>query len=630
MLKKLNHYVARLSMFLIMVALIAGMVGCGGVTRYGLTMATNPVGGGTATDLTNASPYTAGTVVSIKAVAAAGYQFVNWTAPAGTFTHASAAQTIFTMPAQNVTVTANFVTAYGLTMATNPVGGGTATDLTNASPYTAGTVASIKAVAAAGYQFVNWTAPAGTFGNATAAMTTFTMPAQNITVTANFEPSFYGGSGTEGDPYQIANWHHLHNVRDYLDDHFILMNDLDSTTAGYEELASSTANYGKGWQPIGSSDDPFTGTFDGQGYEISDLSISRPDEGDVGFFGHVDREGVIEDVGVVNVAVTGSTQVGGLVGASNGTVSNSFSTGSVTGNSSVGGLVGENSGTVSNSFSTGSVTGEYYEYDVGGLVGINSGTVSNSCSTGSVTGNGPVGGLVGANWEGTVSDSFSTGSVTGSTQVGGLVGTNVGNVSNSYSTGNVTGSIYVGGLVGHKGYGTVSNSYSTGNVTGNECVGGLVGNNWDTISKCYSTGSVTGSTQVGGLVGWNYGTVSNCYATGSVTGIHWVGGLVGWNYDKSTVSNSYSCGNVTGDVKIGGLVGENYSTVSNSFWDTETSGQATSDGGTGKNTTEMKGTATFSGVGWNIIAVANPGTRNSAYIWNIVDDETYPFLSWQP
>ncbi|MGB5925653.1 MAG: fibronectin type III domain-containing protein [Dehalococcoidia bacterium] len=182
-----HRYVTRVSIFLIAVALIAGMVGCGGgVIGYNLTMAANPVGGGTATDLTNASPYTAGTAVSIKAVAAAGYRFVNWTAPAGTFANSNAAETTFTIPAQHVTVTANFVRVYNLTMAVAPPGSGTATDLTNASPYTAGTGVSIKAVAAAGYQFVNWTAPAGTFANSNAAETTFTMPAQNVAVTANF------------------------------------------------------------------------------------------------------------------------------------------------------------------------------------------------------------------------------------------------------------------------------------------------------------------------------------------------------------------------------------------------------------------------------------------------------------
>jgi len=76
---------------------------------------------------------------------------------------------------------------YNLTMAADPEAGGTATDLTNESPYTEGTEVSIKAEAAEGYGFVNWTAPAGGFDNASAAETTFTMPAQNVTVTANFE-----------------------------------------------------------------------------------------------------------------------------------------------------------------------------------------------------------------------------------------------------------------------------------------------------------------------------------------------------------------------------------------------------------------------------------------------------------
>jgi hypothetical protein len=86
---------------------------------------------------------------------------------------------------------------------------------------------------------------------------------------------------------------------------------------------------------------------------------------------------------------------------------------------------------------------------------------------------------------------------------------------------------------------------------------------------------------------------------------------------------------VTGNSSVGGLVGRNIGTVSDSFWDTLTSGQATSNGGTGKTTTEMKNITTFSGAGWNIIAVANPGTRNPSYTWNVVNGQTYPFLSWQ-
>jgi uncharacterized repeat protein (TIGR02543 family) len=364
MLEKLNHYVKRLSVFLITVALIVGMVGCGEVTpptRYNLTMAVAPAGNGTATDLTNASPYTAGTVVGIKAVAAAGYRFVNWTAPAGTFVNANATQTTFTMPAQNITVTANFV---------------------------------------------------------------------------------------EGQ--LIRDWYDLHAIRNNLGGSYLLTNDLDSTTAGYEELASETANEGKGWEPIGTFDNPFTWTFDGQGYEIRDLFINRPDENDVGLFGYVGWGGVIKNLGVVNVTVTGQWSVGGLVGRNSdyGTVSNSYSTGSVSGDNYVGGLVG----------------GNYYG--------------------------------------GNVTHSYSTGSVTGNLRVGGLVGGNYGIVSNSYSTGNVSGDDYVGGLVGYS-YASVSNSYSTGNVTGNEDVGGLVGYNQGSVSNSFWDTKTSGQATSDGGTGKN-------------------------------------------------------------------------------------------------------------------------------
>jgi hypothetical protein len=222
-------------------------------------------------------------------------------------------------------------------------------------------------------------------------------------------------------------------------------------------------------------------------------------------------------------------------------------------------------------------------------------------------------------------------SITGDSFLGGLVGNNrEGTVNHCYATGNVDGNYeYVGGLLGQNYYGTVSNSHAIVNVIGYELVGGLTGwNAAGTVSESYSTGTVSGAIQVGGLVGRNGGIVNNSYATGSVTGKDGVGGLVGKN-NFGTVSNSYSTGSVTGNELVGGLAGENRGTVSKSFWDTETSGQATSAGGTGKTTAEMKTIATFSGAGWNIIAVALNET-NPAYIWNIVDDVTYPFLSWQP
>jgi len=432
-----HHYLLRVSVFLITVALIAGMVGCAPV-QYDLTISSTE-GGEVTTPGEDTFTYNEGTVVNLVAEPEDGYHFVNWT----------------------------------------------------------GDVSAIASV--------------------NAAITTITMGG-DYSILANF--------GLE--IWEIRDWYDLDAIRNNLGDRYILMNDLDSTTAGYMELASETANQGRGWEPIGTADDQFTGSLNGRGYEIKDLFIDRPDEIPVGLFGEVGQEGVTKDIGVVNITVIGDDYVGGLVGHSDGTVSNSYSTGSVTGEEYVGSLVGHNGGIVNNSYSSGSVTGDSR---IGGLVGWNQATLSNSYSSCSVTGNWSVGGLVGDNWyyESTVGNSYSTGSVTGGSRVGGLVGVNY--------------------------YGSVTHSYSTG--------------------------SVTGSSQVGGLVGYNKGTVSN------------------------------------------------------SFWDTETSGQATSDGGTGKTTAEMMDVATFTDTEtqgldepWDITAVAL-GQTNPAHTWNIVDGETYPFLSWE-
>jgi hypothetical protein len=99
-------------------------------------------------------------------------------------------------------------------------------------------------------------------------------------------------------------------------------------------------------------------------------------------------------------------------------------------------------------------------------------------------------------------------------------------------------------------------------------------------------------------------------------------------YNRGVVRNCYSTGTVSGEGYVGGLVAGDEGTVDGSFWDVETSGQASSAAGTGKTTAEMKDIATFTDVDWDIIAVA-PGERNTAYTWNIVDGQTYPFLSWE-
>jgi hypothetical protein len=91
---------------------------------------------------------------------------------------------------------------------------------------------------------------------------------------------------------------------------------------------------------------------------------------------------------------------------------------------------------------------------------------------------------------------------------------------------------------------------------------------------------------------------------------------------------------VSGNSSVGGLAGYNNATVSNSFWDTETSGQSSSDGGTGKTTAEMKNVDTFtdlSTVGldstWDFVGNPNDDTGNDDY-WDIdgTTNDGYPYL----
>jgi len=153
--------------------------------QYELTISST-TGGSVTTPGEGVYIYYGVTVVHLLAEAEAGYEFAKWTASAGEFGDESAAETTFTMPTQDVTITAHFEEVYELTMAADPGGGGNATDLTDESPYAEDAEVSIKAVANTGYGFVSWTAPAGDFADATAEETTFTMPAQAVTVTAHF------------------------------------------------------------------------------------------------------------------------------------------------------------------------------------------------------------------------------------------------------------------------------------------------------------------------------------------------------------------------------------------------------------------------------------------------------------
>ncbi len=340
------------------------------------------------------------------------------------------------------------------------------------------------------------------------------------------------------------------------------------------------------WTPIGTSDDPFTGIFDGGNHTISGLYIDSSSEY-AGLFGYVSGAGTVKNL-TVSGSVTGSgNYTGGIVGWNNGTVSNCTNNANVTGNGAyTGGVVGLNSiGAVTNCDNTGTVSGGSF---IGGVVGLNSiGAVTNCDNTGTVSGGNEIGGVVGYNGNpnggATVTNCCNTGDVSGGTHTsGGVVGCNYSSVSNCYNTGAVSGSQCTGGVMGINAHsGTVESCYNTGAVTVTDsgsgsitypCGGGVVGwNITGTVTNSYNTGAVTGGRYTGGVVGYNSSSISNCYNTGDVTGggIR-TGGVVGWNIE-GTVENSYNTGTVSGGQYIGGVAGENggTSTVSNCYYLTQ-------------------------------------------------------------
>ncbi len=366
------------------------------------------------------------------------------------------------------------------------------------------------------------------------------------------------GSGTENDPYQVENLCHLRDVKVLTQSHYIQVKDINGWV---------TRTWENGFTPIKN----FSGTYDGNGYKISNLKVggASGEPENTGLFSKL-QGGLLKSVKLVNFVTKGGVNVGSLVGLNNqGTIEDSEVDGKVNGSGVIGGLVGLNQdGVIRNSTSTVEVGGENSgdTYAVGGLVGENNGTISGSYAHGDTIGTNLVGGLVGKN-NGTVSGSYAHGEVSGPSQVenqvgggelvggGGLVGENNGTISDSYAQGDV-----------RTGYISVRNK-----VDKSSLIGGLVGENNGTISDSTARNLVEGNGVVGagGLVGKNNGIISGSYAQGDVRGVSQLGGLVGVNEENASIVNSHSytpgLASVWGNRQVGGLVGENKGSISDSY-----------------------------------------------------------------
>jgi hypothetical protein len=424
------------------------------------------------------------------------------------------------------------------------------------------------------------------------------------------------------NPHGIYTVGHLNDIRNGLNDSYVLMNDLDmpDLNAAASVGISDYATYG--WYSIGTSyvnggHVIFRGTVDGQNHAIRNFTCSY--RGSSGHPTGIDpgHDGKSYD-GLFGYAIRANFKNLGIQ-LSAGGIKDVDPDGS--GYGPVGGLLGYgDSCSITNCYVMGNA---------------------------SIAGNQYTGGLIGKATNSTISKSYSAltpasgnYAILSGSDAGGLAGWALYcEISDSYSSSSVIGTVSVGGLIGMMNTTTVKTSYASGNVAeipSNVVVGFIPSNNLggligtvtsispasSIIQNSYATGTVAGAngsnsvfhqgSRIGGLIGQINSisgpvSVTFCYASGTVSRFHTsstvpylTGGLVGNTSNNIFISGS-NCTN---------------------YWDKEKTGQTVLGGGNGslatdnaftangKTSAEMKTTSTF--VNWDFSSVWTmaAGTNN--------------------
>lgn len=342
------------------------------------------------------------------------------------------------------------------------------------------------------------------------------------------EVEFSGGDGTETNPYQVATAEQLDAVRKNLSAHYIQIADInlneynDWTPIGYSTLDGKTSY--------------FTGTYDGNGYKIFNLSISSFDKNNmtIGLFGS--SQGIIKNVYLENCDIDIDVSSG-----FNATVY-----------PSIGSVVGRSSTLVSGCTATGNlkVTNAYYVY-VGGIAGYS--TCSNS-----------------TNYVNIMVEGIDYSDRSGSVHCGGVIGsTNSvnGTVINCINYGNIVTSAdtfnYSGGICGEDGAiiscvnygdieGTIICNKAFSSFSGNCNVGGIVGATSSNTNKdCVNFGNIyattsckEGSIYAGGIAGWigyySSGSISNCYNRAKIIDSDFTAGRIAGHLINLNASDCFS------------------------------------------------------------------------------------------
>ena len=496
---------------------------------------------------------------------------------------------------------------------------------------------------------------------------------------------FLGGNCTSEDPFKVGSLYDLelvgsgepHPFDDRedaptwdLDCDYVQVRDIDVS-----ETADPEYNDGKGWEGIGEvvvldlleltvAPEPlFKGTYDGGGYEISNLHISSADEVGIGLFSaigmgahikNLELKGVEIDVVVDSDSDIDSLGVGTLVGgASDGKIENVRVDSSI--NVEIKNipehiLEGEedwmffaNGGIVGGAFVGMSGSEEFVDYEI-----------IDAHSSGDMVVSSDV------DQEEILENVFLLGSGGIS---GGFIDPEDGNViiERSSSSMNIDSVYKVGGLIGAtlSEDALIKESFSTGDITGSgeyfefffdlySGTGGIVGTmavGMD-IRDVYSTGDITGGLNVGGILGdtvWYSGSVENTYSTGKITSLYEVGegyelettgigmgGIAGRPHSNILYSNfalnsslhryghdfdAFDIGRVAGRSRS---VGEdNYALEDMLLYEEGVEMSFPGDDGCGEDITvnDSKKQETYESVGWDFDNV-----------WNIDEGESYPYL----
>ena len=338
---------------------------------------------------------------------------------------------------------------------------------------------------------------------------------------------FAGGSGTEDDPYQVSTPEQLNEVRNYLDKHFVQINNIDMTAATSE--GGTYWNDGTGWIPIGTSDTPFTGTYDGHGFKILGLNIYAVTSLGAGLFGNlsnstvknitltngeyridgenktgvyiggiVARQSYSEIINCVNynnlfIEDFSYTCIGGICASSGGMISKCYNYGNIsinnmTSNVYCGGIcartVSSSNTKIQESVNYGTIEITLDKpANIGGICGelIRPYSLSRCCNYGNIYA--------------TLTKDSDKGGTSG-TKIGGISGANYGGtkVEDCYNIGNIDidyeySKANIGGLSGYMDYSTIGGTYYSPSLKCSYNIGQIDGDGL--VSYSYSTGYLT-------------------------------------------------------------------------------------------------------------------------------------------